>query len=95
LLDHVETVSSEEALATAKRVIREEGVPLGISSGGAVAVALKMAAKPEYAGKTFVVILASGTERYLSTLLGEDARNKASALVVEQVSEEMLSKVQF
>ena len=95
LLDSVEAVSSEEAIATAKRVIREEGVPVGISSGGAIAVALKLAAKPEFAGKTMVVILASSTERYLSTLLGEEARTKAAALIVEPVTDEMLSKAQF
>jgi cysteine synthase A len=93
LLDAVETVSSEEAISMAKRVIREEGVPVGISSGGAIAAALKLAQKPEYAGKTMVVILASSTERYLSTLLGEEARTKAASLTVEPVSEELLGKV--
>jgi cysteine synthase A len=95
LLDHVETVSSEEALSMAKRVIREEGVPVGISSGAAIAAAINLAKKPEYAGKNIVVILASSTERYLSTLLGEEARTKAAALPVEVISDEMLSKVQF
>jgi cysteine synthase A len=95
ILDSVESVSSEEAIATAKKVIREEGVPVGMSSGGAIAVALRLAAKPEYAGQTMVVILASSTERYLSTLLGEEARTKAAALSVEPISDEMLAKVQF
>ena len=93
LLDEVVTISSEEALATAKRVIREEGVPSGIRSGAAVAAALKLGCKAEYAGKTIVVILASSAERYLSTLLAEEARNKASSLIVEAVSEEMLGKI--
>ena len=92
LLDSVETVSSDEALAMAKRVIREEGVPIGISSGAAITAALRVGARPEYSGKTVVVILASGTERYLSTLLGEEARQKALALPVEPVSDEALTK---
>ncbi len=92
LMDAIETVSSEEALSMAKRVIREEGVPLGISSGAAVTAALRVGSRPEFAGKTIVVILASGTERYLSTLLGEEARTKAASLVVEPVSEAALSK---
>ncbi len=95
LLDSVETVSSDEALSMAKRVIKEEGVPVGISSGAAITAALRVAAKPEFEGKTIIVMLASGTERYLSTLLGEDARNKAASLPIEPVSEEALSRVQI
>jgi cysteine synthase A len=95
ILSAVELVSSEESISMAKRVIREEGVPVGISSGGAIAAALKLAANPAYAGKTFVVILASSTERYLSTLLGEEARTKAASLTVAPVSDEMIARVQF
>jgi len=93
LLDSVEAVSSELALVTAKKVIREEGVPVGISSGAAISVALKLGSMPEYAGKTIVAIIPSSTERYLSTLLGEDARTRASALPVEAVTEEMLARL--
>jgi cysteine synthase A len=95
LMDGIETVSSEEALATAKRVIQTEGVPVGISGGAAIAAALQYAKTPEAKGKTIVVILASSTERYLSTLLGEDARTKAAALVTETVSEESLKQAQI
>ncbi len=95
LLDSVETVSSEEALAMAKKVIREEGVPVGISSGAAIVAALRLAGRPENAGKTLVVILASHTERYLSTLLGEEARTRALALSTEPVTDEMLGRVKF
>ena len=95
LLDGVEVVSSEESIAMAKKVIREEGVPVGISSGGAIVAALKLAAKPEYAGKTVVVILASSTERYLSTLLGEEARTKALSLTASPVTDEMLAQVKL
>lgn len=93
LLDSIEQVSSDQALAMAKRVIREEGVPAGISSGAAIQAALHYAAKPEAKGKTIVVILASQTERYLSSLLGEEARTKATALQTSAVTDEMLSKV--
>ena len=93
LLDEIETVSSDEALAMAKRVIKEEGVPVGISSGAAIVAALHYAAKPEAKGKNIVIILASSTERYLSTLLGEEARNKAASLTAEAVSEEALNAV--
>jgi cysteine synthase A len=95
LMDSVETVSSEEALAMAKKVIREEGVPVGISSGAVITAALRVAAKPENAGKTIVVILASHTERYLSTLLGEEARTRAQGLATEPVTDEMLARVTF
>jgi cysteine synthase A len=95
ILTAVEQVSSEESIAMAKKVIREEGVPVGISSGGAIAAALRLAVKPAYAGKTFVVILASATERYLSTLLGEEARTKAGSLTVAQVTDEMIARVQL
>ncbi len=95
LLDSVETISSEESLAMAKRVIREEGVPVGISSGAAISVALRVGSRPEFAGKNIVVIIASSTERYLSTLLGEDARNKAMGLPTAEVPESMLAKVKY
>jgi len=93
LLDSVEQVSSEQAIAMAKKVIREEGVPIGISSGAAIQAALNYAAKPEAKGKTIIVVLASQTERYLSSLLGEEARVKAAALVTSPVTDEMLAKV--
>jgi cysteine synthase A len=64
-------VSDEDALATARRVGREEGIPCGISSGAAIWAALQLAARPENAGKLIVVILPSSAERYLSTSLVE------------------------
>ena len=86
-LDSVEKVSSEEALATARRVIKEEGIPVGISSGAAIAAALRLAAKPEYKGKMIVAIIASYTERYLSTLLAEAERKQAAELTVTPVDQ--------
>jgi len=71
LVDQVEQVESNEAVQTARRMAREEGILVGISSGAAVAAALRLAGRAEYAGKTFVVILPDAGERYLSTVLFE------------------------
>lgn len=71
LIDLVEQVDSETAIATARRVMAEEGILVGISSGAAVAAADRIAKLPEFADKTVVVILPSASERYLSTLLFE------------------------
>jgi len=71
VVDRVETVSSEEAVETAQRLAREEGILSGISSGAAVAVAARLAKQPEFAGKTFVVILPDSGERYLTSVLFE------------------------
>jgi len=67
ILDRVEQVSNEEALNMARRLSREEGIAGGISSGAAVAAALRVAARPEMKGKRIVVILPSMAERYMST----------------------------
>ncbi|HYB91594.1 MAG TPA: cysteine synthase A [Candidatus Binataceae bacterium] len=71
LVDRVEQVSSEEAVAFARRLTREEGILVGISSGAAVAVAVRLAKQPEFAGKTIVTVLPDAGERYLSTVLYE------------------------
>jgi len=71
LVDQVEQVESNEAVQTARRMAREAGILVGISSGAAVAAALRLAGRAEYAGKTFVVILPDAGERYLSTVLFE------------------------
>ncbi|MCL1889327.1 MAG: cysteine synthase A [Desulfovibrionaceae bacterium] len=69
LLDRVELAGDEEAIEYARRLAREEGILAGISSGAAVAVAARLAASPEFAGKTIVVILPDAGERYLSSAL--------------------------
>jgi len=93
MVDGIETISSDEALAMARKVIKEEGIPVGISSGAAIAAALRQAAKAENKGKLIVAIVASYTERYLSTLLAEKERQEASALLVTPVEQKYLDQV--
>ncbi|MDB5038294.1 MAG: hypothetical protein JWQ35_1822 [Bacteriovoracaceae bacterium] len=93
LMDGIEPVSSEDSLAMARRLIKEEGIPVGISSGAAMAAALRIAKKSENKGKVIVVIIASYTERYLSTLLAEAERIEAQKLPVSSVDEKYLALV--
>jgi cysteine synthase len=71
LVDAVEQVSNEEAVAYARRLAREEGILAGISCGAAAAAAVRIAQKAEHAGKTIVVVLPDSGERYLSSVLFE------------------------
>jgi cysteine synthase A len=71
LIDEVIQVKEEDAGDIARRVTREEGIPVGISSGAAIWAALQVAARPENAGKLIVTIVPSSGERYLSTWLYE------------------------
>jgi len=69
LVDRVEQVTNEESIDYARRLMREEGILAGISSGAAAAVAARLAGRAEYDGKTLVVILPDSGERYLSSVL--------------------------
>jgi cysteine synthase A len=71
LIDRVEQVSNDEAIDFARRLAREEGILAGISCGAAGAVAARLAALPEFKGKTIVVILPDSGERYLTSVLFE------------------------
>ena len=72
IVDRVERVSNEEAIAMARRLAVEEGILSGISCGAATVAAVRLALEPAYANKTIVVILPDGGERYLSSVLFED-----------------------
>ncbi|WP_410014115.1 cysteine synthase A [Sodalis sp. C49] len=72
LIDRVVKITNDEAIATARRLMEEEGILAGISSGAAVAAALKLQEDAAFADKTIVVVLPSSGERYLSTALFAD-----------------------
>ncbi len=76
IVDEVITVSNEDALATARRLAKEEGILAGISSGANVFAAIEVAKRPENKGKLIVTIACSTGERYLSTALAEEARKE-------------------
>jgi cysteine synthase A len=75
VVDDIEQVTNEEAIEYARRLAREEGILAGISCGAATAVAVRLAKRPENAGKTLVVVLPDSGERYLSTALFEGVFN--------------------
>lgn len=72
MIDRVEQITGDEAIAFARRLAREEGLLVGISSGAAAAVAVRLAQLEEFSGRTIVVVLPDGAERYLSTPLFEE-----------------------
>ena len=71
LIDEVLKISNTDAIAAARKLARIEGIPGGISSGAAAHAAVQIGKRPDMAGKTIVVILASFAERYVSTALFE------------------------
>jgi cysteine synthase A len=76
LIDEIIQVTNEDALATAQKLAKEEGILCGISSGAALWAALEVSRRPENRGKLIVVVLPDTGERYLSTALAEGARGE-------------------
>lgn len=79
IVDEVVTVTNDEAFAMARRLAKEEGLLVGISTGANVHAAIQLAQRPENAGKLIVTIACSTGERYLSTALAEEARAQVGA----------------
>ena len=85
VIDETICVTNEDAFETAQAVAQNDGLPVGISSGGNIWSAIQLAKRPEFKGKRIVTVACSSTERYLSTPLAEHIRQEVSQLPVSDI----------